>query len=750
MQKPCRFLHTLTIVYDPLIRKKASFLIQIVSVIVPVPHQSSLSYAVPDCMMVQAGSIVRVPLGQREVVGIVTETSPADTTKKISHHKLRSIIKLFDCPPISDELLRFIHFVADYTLTPPGQVARMVLRSPVALDPEKPSQGLRWSGCLPDKVTPARARVFEVAKTSPSWMRAELSRIAGVSPQVIDTLFAQGFFEPVDLPPPLLVKPPDPDLPPPDFNEEQALARAHLQHVMRQHKFTTILLDGITGSGKTEVYFEALAATIKQGRQALILLPEIALTQQFLNRFSRRFGSAPAQWHSDISPRAREKLWRQVIEGRIQVVAGARSALFLPFADLGVIIVDEEHDASYKQEEKVIYHARDMAVARGSLANIPVILASATPSIESQVNVARGRYQSLHLKSRYGMAQLPQITTIDMRKNPPRQGMFLSPPLLEEIDKTLARNEQSLLFLNRRGFAPLTLCRVCGHRFGCPNCSSWLVEHKFREQLLCHHCGYHMPTPQACPSCGALDHLAACGPGVERIADEVRIHFPQARLLILSADLTSSLGQMRRELAAIVEGEVDIVIGTQLVAKGHHFPHMTFVGVVDGDMGLMGGDPRGAERAFQLLSQVTGRAGREHQSATGAIQTYQPDHPVMQALVAGDREGFYLQEIAHRRRDQMPPFGRLGALIVSDITRAGAEAHARALRAAAPASDHIEIFGPAEAPLALLRGRHRFRLLVHGTRESDLQSYIRALLAAAPKTRGAVKVTIDIDPQSFL
>jgi len=719
---------------------------KIVSVLVPIPHQESLSYSVPDYMQVQAGSVVRVPLGRREVAGIVTDLPP----EKIAAQKLRPISKIFDCPPLSIELLRFIHFVADYTLTPPGQVARMVLRVPVALEPEKPQQGLRWNGRMPDKMTPARAKLFEVVGRDKNWLRAELGQAAHVSTSVIDRLCAQGFFERVEMVSPLLVAPPDPTLAAPYFSQEQAAAIAQLEKVFKTRQFTTFLLDGITGSGKTEVYFEALARIIEQGRQALILLPEIALTQQFIGRFAARFGAAPAQWHSDISPANREKLWRQVLEGRIQVVAGARSALFLPFVDLGLIVVDEEHDSSYKQEERVIYHARDMAVARGSLAKIPVLLASATPSIESQVNVARGRYHPLHLKNRFGKAQLPQLHAIDLRKDPPRSGRFLSPLMLEEIDKTLARGEQSLLFLNRRGYAPLTLCRVCGHRFGCPNCSSWLVEHKFRSILLCHHCGYHQPTPEACPSCGALDHLSPCGPGVERIADEVREEFSTARFLVLSADLTGSVGQMRRELAAIEKGEVDIVIGTQLVAKGHHFPHMTFVGVVDGDLGLAGGDPRGSERAFQLLSQVTGRAGREHQSALGFIQTYQPEHPVIQALIASDARGFYAQEIAARQRDHMPPFGRLGALIVSDMTRIGAESYARQLRSAAPACDHIEIFGPAEAPLALLRGRYRFRLLIHGSQTSDLQAYIRMLLHQAPKPTGAVKVVVDIDPYSFL
>ncbi len=383
---------------------------------------------------------------------------------------------------------------------------------------------------------------------------------------------------------------------------------------------------------------------------------------------------------------SREKVWRQVTTGQVRVVAGARSALFLPFEDLGLIIVDEEHDPAYKQEDRVFYNARDMAVVRGRIGGFPVVLVSATPSVESRVNGEVGRYRPIHLPTRFGDAALPDLGVVDMRRHPPQRGGFLSPVLLNQIGKTIGRGEQALLFLNRRGYAPLTLCRVCGHRFQCPDCSSWLVEHRFRGQIQCHHCGYSERTPGACPECGTLDHLVACGPGVERIAEEVDRHFPEARTIVLSSDLMG-VKRLRLELEAIARGEADIVIGTQLVAKGHNFPMMTLVGIVDADLGLANGDPRAAERTFQLLSQVTGRAGRTGLKSLGLLQTYQPQHPVMQAIVSGDSDAFYEREIQERERAALPPFGRLASIIVSADTRGDAEGHARGLRNAAPRVD---------------------------------------------------------------
>lgn len=718
---------------------------KIVPVLVPLPAAKPYSYSVPDGMDVKAGSIVRVPLGPREVAGIVTEGA----TDSVDAKKLRPISELFDCPPVDDGMMRFMRWAADYTISPPGMVARMILRVPAAFDPEPPVPGLRFSGQQPERMTGARSRVLELAGDGLAWTRTGLAHAAGVSATVIDGLSAQGVFEDVMIPARPVVAPPDPDYAPAELSGDQADAARQLVDAVSARGFSVSLLDGVTGSGKTEVYFEAVAKAIEQGKQVLILLPEIALTQQFLERFHDRFGSKPAEWHSDLAPKTRERVWRQVMEGQVRVVAGARSALFLPFQDLGLIIVDEEHDPAYKQEDRVFYNARDMAVVRGHIGSFPVILASATPSVESQVNALQGRYTRIRLTGRYAEAAMPDLRAIDMRRSPPRPGGFLSPALVEAMNQTLQRKEQSLLFLNRRGYAPLTLCRVCGHRFQCACCSSWLVEHRFRGQLVCHQCGHHEPRPEACPSCGTLDHLVACGPGVERIAEEAEKTFPDARIIVLSSDLMG-VKRLRLELDAIARGEADIVIGTQLVAKGHNFPNMTLVGVVDADLGLANGDPRAAERTFQLLSQVTGRAGRTGKKSLGLLQTYQPDHPVMRAIVSGDAEAFYAREIEERERSGLPPYGRLGALIISAGTRAEAENHARALRRAAPHSPEINVLGPAEAPLALIRGRHRFRLLIHGTRKADIQNFIRAILSAGPKERGSVRVQIDIDPQSFL
>ena len=715
-------------------------------VLVPMPAERPYTYAVPTGMRVVPGSIVRVPLGPRQVAGIVWDAA----VERVDAKKLRPIEHVFDCPPIDRAMRRFVDWIAQYTLSPPGMVARMLLRAPEAFDPEPWIEGLQRTMARPDRMTEARSRVLETAEGGLAWTRSGLAHAAGVSSAVIDGLRAQGVFETVRIPPRSVVASPDPAYARPTLMPDQEDAAAMLRAGVAARAFGVILLDGVTGSGKTEVYFEAVAAALDQGKQVLILLPEIALTHAFLERFQDRFGAKPAEWHSDLPPRMRERVWRQVAEGGVRVVAGARSALFLPFRELGLIVVDEEHDPAYKQEDRVFYNARDMAVVRGHIGGFPVVLASATPSVESRVNAQQGRYGRAVLSGRFAEASLPDLKTIDMRRAPPARGGFLSPLLLDQMRRALEKKEQSLLFLNRRGYAPLTLCRVCGHRFGCPVCSAWLVEHRFRGQLVCHHCGHNERRPEACPECGTLDHLVACGPGVERIAEEVVAHFPDARTIVLSSDLMGGVRRLRLELEAIANGEADIVIGTQLVAKGHNFPNMTLVGVVDADLGLANGDPRAAERTFQLLSQVTGRAGRTGKKSQGLLQTFQPDHPVMRAIVSGDAEAFYEREIAERERAALPPFGRLAGVIVSAATRAESEAHARGLRRAAPEASDLFVLGPAEAPLALIGGRHRFRLLIQGERRADMQGFIRAMLADGPKPRGSVRVQVDIDPQSFL
>jgi primosomal protein N' (replication factor Y) len=550
------------------------------------------------------------------------------------------------------------------------------------------------------------------------------------------------------MPPEKAAEPPDADFARPDLSDAQRKAADEIRHVAAGG-FSVSLIDGVTGSGKTEVYFEAVAEAIRRGKQVLILMPEIALTAQFLERFARRFGVPPAEWHSQLSPRRRARVFRAVVDGKAQVIVGARSALFLPYADLGLIVVDEEHDQAYKQEDGVHYHARDMAVVRGHIAQIPVVLSSATPSVETEVNARRGRYRRLHLPERFGGQHLPHIEAIDLTREGPPRGRFIAPRLAEAVRTVIARGEQALLFLNRRGYAPLTLCRACGFRFSCPNCDAWLVDHRFRRRLVCHQCGFAMPMPEQCPKCAAKDTFAAVGPGVERLHEEVGALFPGARVMVLSSDLVESVERLREELDGVAEGLFDIVIGTQIVAKGHHFPKLNLVGIVDADIGLANGDPRAAERSFQLLHQVAGRAGRSEGRGLGFVQTHQPEHPVMRALLSGDRDKFYDTEIASREAAGYPPFGRLAALIVSGGDRHETEGFARRIAAAAPLDDQVRVLGPAEAPLAVVRGRHRFRLLVKSPRAFDLSGYLRGWLAHAPKTRGTLKLEIDVDPQSF-
>jgi len=719
---------------------------RVVDVLVPVALDQAYSYRVPDGAELAPGDIVAVPMGARDCLGVVWADNLAPNPRL--HNRLKDVDSKLDYPPLKPELRQFVDWIAQYTLASRGMVLRMVLRMG-DLGPARQRVGVRLAGPQPVRMTPARARVLRALADGFTHVKGDAAREAGVSPGVIDGLIDEGTLESVVLPPEPLMRAPDPDFRKPDFSLGQLAAADALRLTVNQGGYTVTLLDGVTGSGKTEVYFEAVAENIRRGHQTLILMPEIALTAGFLDRFAARFGVRPAEWHSQLPPRRRARTWEAVAQNEVQVVVGARSALFLPYADLGLIVVDEEHDPAYKQEDGAHYHARDMAVVRGSIAKFPVVLASATPSVESEVNARRGRYRRLHLPERFGGAHLPQIEAIDMRTDGPPRGRFISPKLAEAVQHVLERREQALLFLNRRGYAPLTLCRACGFRLQCPNCDAWLVDHRFKRRLVCHHCGFSTPPPAECPKCHATESFAPVGPGVERLEQEAAELFAGARILVLSSDLVESIERLRAELDDVAQGRFDIVIGTQLVAKGHHFPKLNLVGIVDADLGLGNGDPRAAERTFQLLHQVVGRAGREEGRGQGFMQTHQPDHPVMKALIMGDREAFYKNEIELRERTGYPPFGRLASLIVSANERHAAEGYGRALASLAPKDENVRVLGPAEAPIAVVRGRHRFRLLVKSPRVFDLSSYMRDWLSGAPKPKGNLQLEVDIDPMSF-
>ncbi len=714
--------------------------------LLPLALDRAYSYKVPDGMAVAPGDYVVVPLGPRRMIGVVW----ADEGRCAADHEgpaLRPIAERYDAPPMPEVHRGFIDWVAAYNLVPPGAVLRMCLRVPAALGPPRAHVGYRATGREPERMTPQRKRVMEVAGDGLVWRPRDLAEVAGVTPGVVRGLVDAGALEPAPVPAAAPFGKPSPQGTLVLSAEQEEAARA-LRQRAAERDFSVTLLDGVTGSGKTEVYLEAVAATVAQGRQALILLPEIALTGAFIRRVEERFGVSPAEWHSGMRSSERERVWRGVATGEAPIVVGARSALFLPYRRPGLIVVDEEHEPAFKQEEGVTYHARDMAVVYGALGKFPVVLSSATPSLETLVNVDRGRYRHLTLASRHGTAELPPVATIDMRRETPERGTWLTAPLVEAVRETVEAGDQALLFLNRRGYAPLTLCRACGHRFQCPDCDAWLVEHRFRRVLMCHHCGHQEPVPESCPACGTEGGLVACGPGVERLAEEVTARFPEARTAILSSDLAHGAA-LRDLIQEVADHRFDIVIGTQLVAKGHHFPALTLVGVVDADIALGNGDPRAAERTYQMLCQVAGRAGRGERPGRALIQTHMPDHPLMRALEAGDREAFLAHEKTVREEAGLPPYGRLAALIVSGKDQGETERFAQAIARRVPRADGFRALGPSPAPLALVRGRFRYRFLVRAGRDANIQGFLRAWLADI-SPRGSLRVAVDIDPQSFL
>lgn len=715
-----------------------------VEVLLPVALDRAFTYGVPEDVDLAPGDVVRVPLGRRDAVGVVWD-GPGES---VPAAKLKAVLEKLDRSGVPGEMRRFVDWVAAYTLSPRGIVLRMAARGREPVE-EAPRVVYRATGILPSRMTPARQKVLAVIAEAPPLAKGALAAEAGVSSGVIDGLVVEGALEQIELAPEGMPRL-DPEHEPARLSADQARAAQALIAAVRAREFSATLVEGVTGSGKTEVYLEAVAEVLRQGRQALVMLPEIALTGAVVERFTTRFGAEPAAWHSTVPAKQRAKTREAVARGEAKVVIGARSALFLPFIDLGLIVVDEEHDQAFKQEDMPIYHARDMAVVRATLAACPIALVSATPSLESRANAARGRYRHLVLPERFGSRAMPTVVAADLISHPAPRGRFIGPDLESAVRATLDAGHQALLFLNRRGYAPLTLCRACGHRLQCPNCSAWLVEHRYRGLLACHHCGHDEPIPKACPSCKTEGKLAPVGPGVERLADEVRAVFPDARLSVLSSDLMHGVDHLRNELKTIAEGGVDLVIGTQLVTKGHNFPGLALVGVVDADLGLGTADPRAAERTFQVLDQVTGRAGRAAVAGHAVLQTHDPRHPVMQAIVSGDREGFYAAEMETREAAGLPPFGRIASLVVSGPDRAATERHARALAQAAPQADRVRILGPAEAAIAMLRGRHRLRLTVKAPRGFDLSGYVRQWLTQGPRTGGALAVTVDIDPLNFL
>ncbi|MFH1806181.1 MAG: primosomal protein N' [Pseudomonadota bacterium] len=719
-----------------------------VSVLPPLPLAGPYDYLVPQGLVVQPGDFVEIPLGRQAQRGVVWGTAKGD----VDPAKLKEIYGLLPAEPLSDVSRKFIDWVAAYTMTPPGAVLRMAMSAPDALDAVKQLFLFTLAGENVDadiRMTPTRQRVLDLLRDNPPMEQGDILRETGVGASVIKGLLEAGLLRRVMVDPPSPFYRPDLDLAAPDLSDDQKQAADSLCAKVADDGFSVTLLDGVTGSGKTEVYFEAVRDALARGRQVLVLLPEIALSAQWLDRFRSRFGVEPALWHSEVGQARRRDTWRAVADGTASLVVGARSALFLPYRDLGLIVVDEEHEHAFKQEEGVIYHARDMAVARGHLGGIPVILASATPSLETLANVGAGRYDRVELGQRHGLAVMPTVEIVDIRQDRPERQRWITPTLKQRLVETFAAGEQALLFLNRRGYAPLTLCRACGHRFQCPNCTAWLVEHRAWGKLQCHHCGYTAKAPDSCPACGAEEKLAACGPGVERLFEEAVETFPNLKIEVATSDNIAGPKAAAALIDRVHRHEVDLLIGTQILAKGYHFPMLTLVGVVDADLGLSGGDLRAAERSYQLMTQVSGRAGRGDRPGTVILQTADPSNRVIKAIAAGDRDAFNQVELSERLAHGMPPHGRLAALIVSGKKENEVDEAAWRLGRAAPRGENMMVLGPAPAPLSLLRGRYRRRFLVRVDKQVRLQSVIHDWLSRV-KTPGSVRIQIDIDPYSFM
>ncbi len=718
---------------------------EVVQVLLPLPVPAAYDYAVPAHIHVETGSFVRVPLGPRVVTGVVRNSGGGN----VPESRLREICGVFDIPPLKPSMLQFINRTAGYTVSNEGSVLRMIMRVEEALEPLTPVRAFQLIHPRVARMTPARLRVSEFLSDGVPRTLSEVSQGARVSGSVIKGLVRLGCVEEVELQPPSPVRIPDHRLQGLELSEPQKKIADDLKSAVDASVFTTTVLEGVTGSGKTEVYFEAVARALEKGLQVLILLPEIALGTQFLSRFETRFGTQPAIWNSDIPRALKRRIWRGVATGEIRAVVGARSALFLPFEELGLLVVDEEHDGSYKQEEGVCYHARDMAVLRASIEDIPIVLCSATPSLETLANIDRGRYRHFNLPKRHGGATMPEVVPVNMRINGPDRGNWIAPLLVSQLKTCLEAGEQALIFLNRRGYAPLTLCRNCGFRFSCPECSAWLVEHRQRNMLQCHHCDHRLVRPSRCPECEEEDSLVACGPGVERTAEEVTELFPDARIVVMASDTLSGSHEVAELVARIERHEIDILIGTQIAAKGHHYPLLTLVGVIDADLGLEGGDPRVMERTWQLLNQVSGRAGRESRPGKVILQTYQPQHPVMHALISGNSRAFLKEEKRQRQIAGMPPYGRLAAIVISGRKEGEVRALAYQLARSAPNVRELEIHGPAPAPLVMLRGRYRWRLLIKASRRAPLQDALRQWVEPVRLT-GDLHLRIDVDPMSFL
>ena len=660
---------------------------KLVSVLLSGPFDKVFSYKI-NISSYEVGKIIIAPFRNQKLLGIILDEDP----ELIEDDKVKEVDCSIKLPPLSKIYIEFINFFGKWNCIKRGLVLKQIF-NPHDKNSIKKVEDLK---------------IYEFYKMP------EIKSYSQIN-----------------------------------LNDNQKTVSKKIIKNFTQKKSRTFLLHGIPGSGKTETYFEAINFCIKNKKQVLILLPEIGLTSEWENRFEKRFGIVPDKWHSGIKKSVKKRIWARTILKKDLIIVGARSALFLPLSNLGLIIVDEEHDSSFKQEEGQRYHARDMSIYLSSKAGIPAILASATPSIESLYNVFNKKYVHLNLPSRATGAQMPDVQIIDMKDNPPLSGNWISEPMVNELKRRYENLEQSMIFLNRRGYSNLTICRSCGHRMSCKHCNSWLIEHRKINKYLCHHCGYKKPLSDKCENCSSYD-LVSCGPGIEKISDEIKNIFPNSIIENLSSDTFSNLENFNSIIKNIVDGKVNFIIGTQILAKGYDFPKLNYVGIIDGDIGVYGGDLRASEKCFQLLKQVSGRAGRHLKNRRGLvqIQTYNPQNPILKTIRDMDENKFYLEEISYRKDAAMPPFSRLISIIISSKSEKLLYDVCYNLLEKFPRYNNIKILGPAPAPLSFLRGRYRNRFLIKSPKNTFSQDIVKNWIENT-KIPKQIRISIDVDPYTF-
>ena len=736
-----------------------------VAVLLIGPFNDTFDYLIEENINeISPGQIVLAPFRQRKVVGIIV----SEGSKTVSKSKLKNVIDIYELDPIPLPTIDLISFLANWNCVYKGLVLKMVL-SPLEaiISPQynkvykyNLEDGLSIDSIDNKKLRSKRKLVLDALVNSDKEVyETSLIQDIGVSKTILKDMvnknliveklikikpdFSKNFIKSNDI-----KKENDKPL-----NEHQKNAVDKINKSIKKNEADCFLLDGVPGSGKTETYFETVQTCLDERKQVLILLPEIALTPDWQKRFYNKFNFNPLVWHSDISKKKRKEIWLSALSGTAGVIVGARSALMIPISKLGLIVVDEEHEPAFKQEENVRYNARDMAVYRAKRSSATIVLASATPSLETFYNMRMGKYIHLTLPKRATGADMPDIKLLDLKLHPPQKGNWISPLLINQIQDKLLKKEQTLLFLNRRGYAPLRVCNSCGNKVKCINCETWLVEHRLDNLLTCHHCGYSKHISNICEVCGNKDQMKSCGPGVERIEEEVQRLFPEAKSITLSSDTMKNQNLLTNAIEQIKNSEVDIIIGTQMVAKGHDFPKLKLVGIIDGDIGLSGGDLRASERSFQLLQQVAGRSGR-HTAGTNDkglvyLQTFDTENPIIKAIAQNNRDDFFEKELISRKNANMPPYGRLAAIILSSKFESNLDSFSSDISRLAPSFKNVKIFGPAPAPMYFLRGKYRRRFLIKSDKTVNIQKVLIDWTKKINKPSN-INLTIDIDPFSFM